>query len=144
MFADLNITSIQFFPQTPWPKTMLHGLSSSLSNSVMSHLFFIPYIVSLLKKGSFSNSLHFALNLWMVLPPPTSQIFFTFTLLLASSVILQASECSEYHPFTQSPVVRALSRTQFQLHETNSAVLSIAHSLSVLPNFPWKPFFSKL
>ena len=34
----------------------------------------------------------------MALPLPTSQIFFTFTLHLGSSVILQTPECPEYSP----------------------------------------------
>ena len=56
---------------------MLFGSSLGLPNSVMPHLFSILYTGSQLKKGLISNSLHFALNLWMVLPLPTSQILFT-------------------------------------------------------------------
>ena len=75
---------------------MLLGSSIRLPNSIMSHLFSIPYTGPQLKKESISNSFHSALNLWMVLPLPTSQIFFTFTLLLGSSVLLQTPECSDY------------------------------------------------
>ena len=32
--------------------------------------------------------------------------FFTFTLLLGSSALLQTCECSEYHPSEQSPVIK--------------------------------------
>ena len=81
----------------------------------------------------------------MVLPPPTSQTFFTFTLLLGSSVPLQTPECSEYHPFARSLVVSALSLTKLQLHGTNSPLLSVTHPLLVLSNLPGKPFsFRKL
>ena len=57
--------------------TMLLGSSTGLPNSVMSHVFSKPYTCSQLKKGLIWNSLHFALNFWMVLPLPTFQIFFT-------------------------------------------------------------------
>ena len=68
--------------------------SKTKPNSVMAHLFSMPYTGSQLKKkGLISNSLHFAINLWMILPLPTSQTFFTFTLLLGSSVLLQTPEC---------------------------------------------------
>ena len=83
------------------------------------------------KKGLISNLLHFALNLRMVLPLPTSQIFFTFTLLLGNSVLLQTPVCSEYHPFAQSQVVSALSLTKLQQHGTNSPLLSVTYPLSV-------------
>ena len=66
-------------------KTMLLGSSTGLPDSTMSHLF-ILYTGSQLKKGLILNSLHFALNFWMVLPLPTPQIFFTFTLLLSKSL----------------------------------------------------------
>ena len=93
-----------------------------------------------LKKGLISNSLHFALNLWMALPPPASQTFFTYILLLRSSVPLQTPECSEYHPFAQSPVIRALSLTKPKQPGTNSSPLSVRHPLSVPSTLPWKPF----
>ena len=83
-------------------KTTLLGSTTGLPNSIMSRLFSILYTGSQLKKGLISNSLHFALNFWMVLPLPTSQIFFTFTSLHGSSVLLQTPEFSEYPPFAQS------------------------------------------
>ena len=67
----------------------------------------------------------------VVLPLPTSQTIFTFTLPLGSSVLLQTSECSECHPFAQSQVVSALSLTKLQQHGTNSPLLSVTHPLSV-------------
>ena len=106
----------------------------------MSHLFSIHYTGSQLeKKGLISNYFHFALNLWNVLPLPTSQIFFTFTL-LGSSVLLQTHEFSEYHPFAQSQVVSVLSLTKLQQHGTSFSFLSVTHPLSVPSNLPWKPF----
>ena len=72
----------------------------------------------------------------MVLPLPTSQIFFTFTLLLGSSVLLQTPECSEYPSFAQSQVVSALSITKLQQHGTNSLLLSVMHPLSVPSSLP--------
>ena len=111
-------------------------------DSIMSHLFSIHYTGSQLeKKGLISNYLHFALNLWNVLPLPTSQIFFTFTLLLGSSVLLQTPECSEYPSFAQSQVVSALSITKLQQHGTNSLLLSVMHPLSVPSSLPWKPYY---
>ena len=106
----------------------------------MSHLFHISYTGSQLKKGSISNSFHFSWNLWMVLPPPTSQIFITFTLLLGGSVLLQTPECSEHHLFARSLVVSALSRTKLWQHGTYSMLLPVTYLLSVLSNIPWKPF----
>ena len=44
----------------------------------------------------------------MLLPLPTFKNIFTLTL-LGSSVLLQTSGRSEYHPFAQSQVVSALS-----------------------------------
>ena len=124
---------------------MLLGSSISHLNSIVPHLFSIPYTGSQLKKGLILNSLHFALNFWMVLPLPTSQTFFTFTLLLGSSVLLQTPECSEYQPFAQNKVVSALSLTKLQQHGTSFPLLSVTHPLSVPSNLPWKPFsFRKL
>ena len=72
----------------------------------------------------------------VVLPLPTSQTIFTFTLPLGSSVLLQTSECSECHPFAQSQVVSALSLTKLQQHGTNSPLLSVMHPPSVPSNLP--------
>ena len=72
----------------------------------------------------------------MVLPLPTSQTFFTFTLLLGSPVLLQTPERSEYHPFAQSQVVSALSLTKLQQHGTSSQLLSVTHPVSVPSNLP--------
>ena len=117
-------------------KTMLLSSSTGRPNLIMSHLFSIPYTGSQLNKGLISNSLHFALNLWIVLPLLTPHIFFTFTLLLGSSVLLQTPECSEYQPFAQNKVVSALSLTKLQQHGTSFPLLSVMH----LSNLPWKPF----
>ena len=97
----------------------------------MSHLFSITYTDSQLVTGLISNSLYFALNLWVVLPLPTSQTFFTFTLLLCSPVLLQTPECSEYHPFAQSQVVSALSLTELQQLGINSPLPPVTHAFSV-------------
>ena len=126
-------------------KTMLLDSPTGLPNSIMSHLYSIPYTASHLKKGLISNMLHFALNLWMILPLPTSRTFFTFTLLLGSSVLLQTPGCSECLPFAQSQAVSALSLTKLPQHGTNSQLLSVTHPLSIPSNFHWKPFsFHKL
>ena len=119
---------------------MLLGSSTSLPTSVMSHLFSMLCTGFQLKKGLISNLLHFALNLWMVLPLPTSQIFFTFTLLLGSSVFLQPPKFSDYPPFAQSKMVSVLSLTKLQQHGTSSPLLSVTHPLSVPSNLPWKSF----
>ena len=71
----------------------------------------------------------------MLLPLPTSQICFTFTLLLGSSVLLRIPERSEYHPFAQSTVVSALSLTKLQQHGTNSPLLPVTHPLQFLQIF---------
>ena len=109
---------------------MLLSSSTGLPNSIISHLFSILHTGSQLKKGLISNSLQFPLNLWMALPLPTSQIFFTFTL-LGSSVILQTPECSEY-----SPAFRTKSNGQhsfsYQARTTwNKLPASIRHASSV-------------
>ena len=81
----------------------------------------------------------------MALPLPTSQIFFTFTLLPGSFVLLQTSAFSEYHPFAQSQVVSALSLTKLQQHGKSSPLLSVTHPLLVASDLPWKAFsFRKL
>ena len=127
-------------------KTMLLSSSTSLPNPIMSLLFSILYTGSQLKKGSILNLLHFALNLWLVLPLPTSRTFFIFRLLLGRSIPLQTSECSIYHPFAHSQVVSALSLTKLQQHgEKKNPPLSITHLPPVPSNLPWKPFsFRKL
>ena len=52
----------------------------------------------LLHRESSTNSCYRVLKSSLSSPPPTSQTFFTFTLLLGSSVLMQRPECSECHP----------------------------------------------
>ena len=82
----------------------------------------------------------FALRSYLIRLPSTFQNFSTFTLLPGSSALLQAPECSEYHPSEQSPVVSTLSLTRLWLSGTNSLFLSAILPLSALLNLPWKPF----
>ena len=119
------------------PKTPSWQASKSSKQCCLAHLpvfqiqschtsFPYPTLAPNWKKGLISKLLHFALNLWMVLPLPTSQTFFIFTLFLGSSFHLQTPECSEYHTFAQSQVVSTFSCTKLQQHGTNSLLLSIS------------------
>ena len=57
-------------------------------------------------------------------------------LLPGSSALLQTPERSEYHPFSHSPVVSALSLTRLQLPGTNSLISSVMLLPSVCSNIP--------
>ena len=135
-----HVTSFTFLTGFKKFKTVLFGSSTGLPNSVTSHLFYITRTGSQFKKRIAVKLTHFPLNLLMVLPLPTPQTLFTFTLLLGSSVLLQTAECSEYPPFAQSQVVSALSLTKLQHHGTHSPLLFVTHPRSVPSNLPWKPF----
>ena len=83
---------------------MLLGSSTGLPNSVMSHLFHIPYTGSQLKKKRKRTDFKLASLCFKSLngsAPNYPQSFFIFILLLGCSVLLQTPECSEYHPFAQ-------------------------------------------
>ena len=85
-----------------------------------------------LSRESSTNSHYLCSTIQSDQAPRTSQTFFAFTLLLDGSVNLHTLKRSEYHPFAQSPVVRALSGTKLQLHGTNSPLLPVRHPLSNL------------
>ena len=65
-----------------------------------------------------------------------------------SSTLLQTSECSEYHPSEQSPVVSALSLTRLYLSGTNSlflsAILPVSSFKSSLKTFLFLKTFSSV
>ena len=127
---------VQSIPNLTWGADCCSSLDAQMQSCHTSSQY--PTLAPSWRKGLISNMLHFALNLWMILPLPTSQTFFTFSLLLGCSVLLQTPECSEYHPFAQSRGQRSFS---YQAPTTwNFPLLSITHPLSVPSNLPWKPF----
>ena len=66
-------------------------------------------------------------------------------ILLGCSILLQTPECSEYHPFTKSQMVSALSLIKLQQHGTNFPLLCVMHPQFLqifLENLPlFKNFF---
>ena len=117
-------------------KTMLLGSSTGLPNSVMSHLFHIPYTGSQLKKkkekGLTLNSLHFALNLWMVLP---------LTTLSPSSFLYSFSAAPFFcrHPSVQNTILSHKSSGQcsfsYQAPTTLSKLPASVRHISSVSSF---------
>ena len=77
-----------------------------------------------------------ALRLFLIRFTSTFHNLFTFTLLPASSALLQTPKCSEQHPSEQSQVVSVLSLTRLRLFGTNSLFPSVILPPSVLSKIP--------
>ena len=123
-----------FFLNSKKYRTVLQDSFLEQPDLPTSLLCFILFTGYLLSRGSNTNCLCFALRLFLTGLPSAFQNFFTFTLFPGSSALLQAPECSEYHPSEQSHVVSALSLTKLQLSGTNSLFLSAVLPLSALLN----------